>query len=126
MTYQPLALNALGDPTRRAIFERLADRPSAVGELAGDFPVSRPAVSQHLKILKAAQLVTVHARGTQRVYAVDKDGIASLRKWLDQFWDETLLAFKNAAELQAAKEASRQPSEKFTRKTKGRIRRQLK
>jgi DNA-binding transcriptional ArsR family regulator len=125
-TYEERILDALGDPTRRAVLKRLRDGGLSVGEIAEGMVVSRPAVSQHLKILKAAQLVTVHARGTQRVYAVDKDGIASLRKWLDQFWDETLLAFKNAAELQAAKEASRQPSEKFTRKTKGRIRRQLK
>jgi DNA-binding transcriptional ArsR family regulator len=98
MTYQPLALNALGDPTRRAIFERLADRPSAVGELARDFPVSRPAVSQHLKVLKDAGLVVDRPDGNRRIYQVDPDGVAALRDYLDRFWSRSLASFKQAVE----------------------------
>jgi DNA-binding transcriptional ArsR family regulator len=98
MTYQPSALNALGDPTRRAIFERLADRPSAVGELARDFPVSRPAVSQHLKVLKDAGLVLDRPDGNRRIYQVDPDGVAALREYLDLFWNRSLAAFKQAVE----------------------------
>ena len=92
------ALTALADPTRRAIFERLADRPRAVGELAGELPVSRPAVSQHLKVLKGAGLVSDHAVGTRRIYQVDPDGIEALRAYLDGFWNRSLRAFKRAAE----------------------------
>ena len=92
------ALTALADPTRRAIFERLADRPRAVGELAGELPVSRPAVSQHLKVLKGAGLVSDHAMGTRRIYQVDPDGIEALRAYLDGFWSRSLRAFKRAAE----------------------------
>src|SRR3954454_24350329 len=99
------ALTALADPTRREIFERLALRPLAVGELARGLPVSRPAVSQHLKVLKGAGLVTDRAEGTRRVYAVDPDGIEALRAYLDQFWDKTLTAFKQAVE-QSDKEVS--------------------
>ena len=98
MTYQALALNALGDPTRRAIFERLADRPSAVGELARAFPVSRPAVSQHLKVLKDAGLVVDRPDGNRRIYQVDPDGVAALREYLEQFWTRSLAAFRQAAE----------------------------
>jgi DNA-binding transcriptional ArsR family regulator len=100
MTNQELAngLAALGDPTRRTIFERLADRPRAVGELARELPVSRPAVSQHLKVLKEAGLVVDTAIGTRRVYQVDTEGLAALRAYLDGFWNRALLAFKNAAE----------------------------
>jgi len=97
-TYQPDGLAALADPTRRAIFERLADRPVAVGELARELPVSRPAVSQHLKVLKAARLVVDHAAGTRRVYRLDPDGVGALRAYLDQFWNRSLAAFKAAAE----------------------------
>ena len=89
-----LVLTALGDPTRRSIFERLADHPAAVGELAVALPVSRPAVSQHLKVLKEAGLVTDRAEGTRRVYCIDPHGLGALRAWLDQFWDETLAAFQ--------------------------------
>ena len=92
------ALAALGDPTRRAIFERLAAGPSPVGRLAERLPVSRPAVSQHLKVLKAAGLVTDRAEGTRRLYAVDPGGVAALRAYLDQFWNDALAAFKQAAE----------------------------
>jgi DNA-binding transcriptional ArsR family regulator len=92
------AFTALGDPTRRAIFERLAERPSAVGELARALPVSRPAVSQHLKVLKEAGLLTDRAVGTRRIYRVDPEGIAMLRDYLDAFWNRALVAFKTAAE----------------------------
>ena len=80
-------MNALGDATRRTIFERLASRPMAVGELAGELPVSRPAVSQHLKVLRDAGLVIVRSEGTRRLYEVDATGIEALRTWLDGFWD---------------------------------------
>jgi DNA-binding transcriptional ArsR family regulator len=89
---------ALADPTRREIFERLARRPLAVGELAEGLPVSRPAVSQHLKVLKAAGLVVDAAEGTRRVYRVDPRGVRAMRRYLDGFWDEALAAFKAAAE----------------------------
>jgi DNA-binding transcriptional ArsR family regulator len=104
ITYEECAFDALGDPTRRAVLKRLRSGGRAVGEIAERMRVSRPAVSQHLKILKAARLVTVHAVGTRRVYAVDTRGIQSLRKWLDGFWDEALSAFKVMAELEAGKE----------------------
>ena len=99
-TYQAAGWTALGDPTRRAIFERLADRPRAVGELAGELPVSRPAVSQHLKVLKDARLVIDEAVGTRRVYRVDPDGLRDLRAYLDHFWDQALAGFKTAVEQQ--------------------------
>ena len=99
-TYQAEALTALGDPSRRAIFERLADRPQAVGELARELPISRPAVSQHLKVLKDARLVTDRAVGTRRIYQVDPDGLAALRGYLDHFWDQALAGFKAAVEQQ--------------------------
>ena len=91
-------LSALADPTRRAIFERLADAPSAVGELARELPVSRPAVSQHLKVLKDAGLVVDRAAGTRRIYELDPDGIEALRAYLDEFWRRSLLAFKRRVE----------------------------
>jgi DNA-binding transcriptional ArsR family regulator len=92
------ALTALGDPTRREIFERLVQRPSAVGELAERMPVSRPAVSQHLKVLKEAGLVRDRADGTRRVYSVDPDGLAELRTYFDGFWSKALNNFKEVAE----------------------------
>ena len=98
MTYQADGLAALGDPTRRTIFERLAERPSAVGELARGLPVTRPAVSQHLKVLKDAGLVIDRPEGNRRVYRVDPDGVAALRAYLDQFWSRSLAAFKAAVE----------------------------
>jgi DNA-binding transcriptional ArsR family regulator len=98
LTYQGDALTALADPTRRTIFERLAVQPSAVGELARELPVSRPAVSQHLKVLKDAGLVRDRAVGTRRIYHLDPSGIEGLRQYLDQFWKRSLLAFKEAAE----------------------------
>jgi DNA-binding transcriptional ArsR family regulator len=88
----------LSDPTRRAIFERLAAGPRAVGELARDLPVSRPAVSQHLKVLKDAGLVVDHREGNRSIYQVNPDGLRALRAYLDQFWKQALAAFKQAAE----------------------------
>ncbi|HYY83476.1 MAG TPA: metalloregulator ArsR/SmtB family transcription factor [Beijerinckiaceae bacterium] len=96
--YQRAAWTALGDPTRRAILERLAERPCAVGELAERLPVSRPAVSQHLKVLKQARLVIDRAEGTRRIYRVDSEGLAALRADLDRFWGGALAAYKAAVE----------------------------
>ena len=89
---------ALGDPTRRAIFERVVARPRAVGELASGLPVSRPAVSQHLKVLKDAGLVVVHRAGNRHIYAVDREGLGQLRAELDRYWSDTLAAYKLAVE----------------------------
>jgi DNA-binding transcriptional ArsR family regulator len=90
-------LTALADPTRRAIFERLAERPAAVGELAEALPVTRPAVSQHLKVLKEAGLVTDRAEGTRRIYQLDPAGVDAMRAYLDTFWKRSLAAFEAAA-----------------------------
>ena len=99
MTYGTAnGFSALGDPTRRAIFERLAGRPRSVGELAAELPVSRPAVSQHLKVLKEAGLVSDRAEGTRRLYRVDPGGVGAMRDYLDRFWDQALTAFKAAVE----------------------------
>lgn len=97
-TYQNSQLDALGDPTRRAILDRLLRSPTSVGALAGEFPISRPAISQHLRILKDARLVTDHAAGTRRVYAIDPQGFASLRSYFDRFWTDALLSFKTKVE----------------------------
>jgi DNA-binding transcriptional ArsR family regulator len=97
MTYDR-ALGALADPTRRAIFEFLSDRPSAVGELAALLPVSRPAVSQHLKVLKEAGLVAEERRGNRHIYQLDPNGVAELRDYLDRFWGQALAGFKAKAE----------------------------
>ena len=91
-------LTALGDPTRRAIFERLSGGPLPVGEIARNLPVSRPAVSQHLKVLKDAGLVLDTADGNRRLYRIDPRGIDGLRAWLDQFWNQALDAYKQAVE----------------------------
>lgn len=96
-TYEQ-ALTALGDPTRRAIFERLAAGPRPVGELARELPVSRPAVSQHLRVLKEAGLVVDRQVGTRRIYAVDPAGVGAVRAYFDQFWNQALAAYKAAAE----------------------------
>ena len=96
-TYQD-AWTALGDPTRRAIFERIAERPQAVGELARDLPVSRPAVSQHLKVLKEARLVVDRPAGNRRIYRLDPSGLDALRVQLDQFWTKALAAYKEVVE----------------------------
>src|ERR1700761_7438626 len=98
MTNTDRALAAIADPTRRVVFERLAAGPRSVGELAEGLPVSRPAVSQHLKVLKDAGLVTDRAEGTRRVYEIDPHGLGALRAWLDQFWGDALSAFKAEAE----------------------------
>ncbi len=91
-------MDALGDPTRRAIFERLGAGPRAVGELADELPVSRPAVSQHLKVLKDAGLVVDRAEGTRRIYQLDPHGVGALRAYFDAFWLQALTAFKDAVE----------------------------
>ena len=98
MTYQAEPLTALGDPTRRAIFERLGDRPCAVGELARELPVSRPAVSQHLKVLKDAGLVIDRRAGNRRIYQLNPDGVDALRAYLDRFWYRALTAYQAAVE----------------------------
>src|ERR1700719_2610676 len=97
MSYET-ALTALADPTRRRVFERLRAGPQAVGAIARGMPVSRPAVSQHLKVLKEAGLVTDRPEGTRRVYHIDPKGLAAIRRWLDQFWDDALASFKAEAE----------------------------
>jgi len=91
-------MDALGDPTRRAIFERLRSGPLPVVELARGLPVSRPAVSQHLRVLKEAGLVTERRDGTRRLYRLDPDGLAQVRRYFDDFWTEALAGFKAAAE----------------------------
>jgi DNA-binding transcriptional ArsR family regulator len=111
MTYAT-ALAALADPTRRQVFERLRAGPRAVGEIANDLPVSRPAVSQHLKVLKEAGLVTDRAEGTRRVYYIDPHGLGALRKWLDQSWTQALAAFQ--AEIESTGEPPPKPTPKGT------------
>jgi DNA-binding transcriptional ArsR family regulator len=98
------ALEALADPTRRLVFERLRGGPKAVGRLADGLPVSRPAVSQHLKVLKEAGLVTEEQDGTRRIYRIDPHGLATVRAWLDQFWEIALDAFKAEAEQSKGKD----------------------
>ena len=102
MSTYPSGFDALGDPTRRAIFERLARGPTAVGELAQELPVSRPAVSQHLRVLKRAGLVSDQREGSRRLYEIDHDGVDALRTYLDSFWTDALAAFRNAAERKGA------------------------
>ena len=92
------ALAALADPTRRRVFEQLRSGPKPVGRIAGVMPVSRPAVSQHLKVLREAGLVSERRDGTRRIYEIDRKGLGALRHWLDQFWDEALDAFRAEAE----------------------------
>lgn len=98
VTYRPDGWNVLADATRRTIFERLAEGPRSVGELASELPVSRPAVSQHLKVLKDAGLVVDRPVGTRRVYQLNPDGVGALRATLDGFWTKSLAAYKAAAE----------------------------
>jgi DNA-binding transcriptional ArsR family regulator len=95
---------ALGDPTRREIFERIAAQPAAVGELARGLPVSRPAVSQHLRVLKEAGLVTETAIGTRRIYRLDPRGIGAMRDWLDAHWASALESFKEFADHETDQE----------------------
>jgi DNA-binding transcriptional ArsR family regulator len=90
-------VSALADPTRRQIFERLAAQPQSFGSLALKLPISRPAVSQHLRVLKEAGLVSDHAEGTRRVYQIDPAGLGVMRQWLDRFWDASLAAFQAEA-----------------------------
>lgn len=97
-------MDALGDPTRRAIFEQLRRGPLAVGEIAAELPVSRPAVSQHLRVLKDAGLVTERREGTRRLYRLDPDGLGELRDYFDDFWTEALAGFKAAAERERRNE----------------------
>jgi len=97
-TNQDAGLSLLGDPSRRAIFELLARGPRSVGELARLLPISRPAVSQHLRVLRDGGLVVSHAGGTRRVYRLNPDGIAALRAWLDQIWTDAHTSFEKAAE----------------------------
>jgi len=97
-------LIALGDPTRREVFELVAARPRAVGELAAELPVSRPAVSQHLRVLKEAGLVRDEAVGARRIYQLHPEGVAELRSYLDGFWNRSLRAFKAAAEADEKEE----------------------
>ena len=104
MTYEDRVMDALGDRTRRTVFARLRGGARSVNELADGLKVSRPAVSQHLRVLRAARLVTYRSEGTRRLYAVDRRGLETMRDWLDGFWDQTLAAFKIAAEREAAKE----------------------
>lgn len=104
MIHAERALDALGDPTRRSVFKRLRHRTLSVQQIADGMNVTRPAVSQHLKVLKAAGLVVVRAEGTRRLYAINARGIEAMRDWLDGFWDQALVAFKRAAESEAAKE----------------------
>jgi DNA-binding transcriptional ArsR family regulator len=101
--------DALGDPTRRAIVERLAERPCAVGELAAQLPVSRPAVSQALKVLKDAGLVTERAAGTRRIYRLNPAAVAALRDQLDTFWSRALANYGEAVQPQAEKQPEEKP-----------------
>jgi DNA-binding transcriptional ArsR family regulator len=98
MSASEKAFNALGDPTRRAIFEKLRDRPLAVVDIADGLPVSRPAVSQHLKVLKDAKLISISSQGTRNLYQIEREGIIAMRNYLDAFWNEALHNFKALAE----------------------------
>ncbi len=97
-------IEALADPTRRTIFERLGGGERSVGDLARNLPVSRPAVSQHLKVLKTAGLVRERREGTRRIYRVEPDGVAELREYFDEFWSQALVAFRAAAESEGGRE----------------------
>jgi len=98
MAHLSNVVSALADPTRREIFERLADEPRSVGALALALPISRPAVSQHLRVLKEAGLVTDRAEGTRRIYQIDPAGLGVIRQWLDRFWERSLDAFRAEAD----------------------------
>jgi DNA-binding transcriptional ArsR family regulator len=103
------AIEALGDPTRRAIFEHLVRQPRSVRQLAESLPVSRPAVSQHLKVLKRSGLVVDRAQGTRRIYRVDPAGVAAMREYLDHMWDAALAAFAMAVEDQPTQPTQGEP-----------------
>jgi DNA-binding transcriptional ArsR family regulator len=109
MAYVSAPLAALADPTRRTVFERLASGPRSVGQIAEGLPVSRPAVSQHLKVLKEAGLVSDEADGVRRVYRIDPQGLGPLRAWLDQFWDAALTAFAQEVENTRDEEEDKAP-----------------
>jgi DNA-binding transcriptional ArsR family regulator len=102
-TYIEYVLDALGDPTRRSVFERLRGGARSVGEIAEGMDVSRPAVSQHLKVLKEARLVVDRAEGTRRLYVVEAQGLEALRGWIDGFWDAALASFQEATERETKK-----------------------
>jgi DNA-binding transcriptional ArsR family regulator len=101
MAYANRVVSALADPTRMSVLEKLRDGPRSVGEIANDMPVSRPAVSQHLKVLKEAGLVNDRSVGTRRIYYIDPKGLGAMRAWLDQFWSAALDGFKAAVEAEA-------------------------
>jgi len=105
------AWTALGDPNRRAIVERLAERPRAVGELADELPISRPAVSQHLRVLKEAGLVAERAAGTRRIYRLNPAGVAALRDQLDAFWNRALAGYQDSARRQHRQTAAEEHEE---------------
>lgn len=107
--YRGAGLGLLGDPMRRVIFETLARRPSSVGDLAEQLPISRPAVSQHLKALKDGGLVVSHAEGTRRIYRLNPHGVAALRSWLDGVWEHALADFHKFAEQAVADETAGAP-----------------
>jgi|SRR5947209_14335491 DNA-binding transcriptional ArsR family regulator len=109
MTNTARLISALADPTRRAVLEKLRDGPRPVGEIAQDLPVSRPAVSQHLKVLKDAGLVADRSVGTRRIYYIDPKGLGAMRVWLDQLWEASLDAFKAAAEAEADRARGKEP-----------------
>jgi DNA-binding transcriptional ArsR family regulator len=111
-------LEALGDPTRRAVLERLLDGPLAVVDIARTLPVSRPAVSQHLKVLKDVGLVTDRAEGTRRLYAIDRNGLAAIRKYFDRFWDKALDEFRRVAEESYAERQSKSAAKARKKETK--------
>ena len=109
-TYGSAGIAALGDPTRRAIFESLARRPKAVGELAAELPVSRPAVSQHLRVLKEAGLVTDRADGTRRIYQIHQQGVQAIHGYLDQMWAQAMTAFQAEARRAASQAPAGSPA----------------
>jgi DNA-binding transcriptional ArsR family regulator len=112
------AFDALGDPTRRCIFEKLRQRSMAVVDIAEGLPVSRPAVSQHLKVLREAKLISLYSQGTKNIYHIDKEGIIAMRNYLDQFWDEALAAFKSIAEQTEETEQTEDTEQAKKTKTK--------
>lgn len=107
MTHAERVLDALGDPTRRMVLQRLRGGARSVREIADGMQVTRPAVSQHLKVLREARLVTARAEGARRLYAIDTRGLEGLRSWLDGFWDEALASFRAAVEREAIREKGR-------------------
>jgi len=113
-----MQLDALGDPTRRAILARLIGGPLPVGELARDFPVSRPAISQHLRVLKEAHLVVDRAEGNRRLYQLDPSGFETVREYLEQFWGQALSAFKHEVEKSATRKPPKRESSKHNKRHK--------